>query len=866
LEALERINYVVTDLEGDALGAIEGNTVYLDIDAAGRDWFIDETEWLDEEFASYEGYWDAITEEAIAGIDLLTVIMHEQGHILGLLDLEESSEIDGLMGETLGEGERWLPVDGLADGAVAGSLEGVHYVAAATDDGSAGSPLLSTSEDNVLNSSPTSLLTNDIVDTGAGNVASVLTADATSAAGATISINPNDGTFTFDPTTSNAAQALDDGESLIDTFDYVLLEAAPPTAGITLEMSADTGVNTLGFSGAPLNATVAATGTGVPAGITKAFDFSGTAFATRDDFGQGGGYNTSSASFEFWIRPDVVDANQTLFETGGTGTGSGLYINDDGTVSWFVKNNSNALAQSTATLTAGEWQQIVITYDRNQGGGTTDEVKIYINSILEGSGTSTNTDNWSGSDNAGLGGKNQTSAGEVVDIDGDTVDAETYGNFDGQMGLVRFYSGKVLTGDGLGGGEVGHNYNALLNATVDTATATIEVTGVNDAPVAYGENIALSDRDTVALNLLVNDSDVDSGDIVTVTTFNGSPVPGSGFFTFTTTQGATVTVAADGSFTYDGTKSAAILALADGATLTETFSYDVSDGTTVATTPPIITITSYGTPGASNDLAEVDATIIGGPVSVSPPVNIAALANDSVVKGAVSTATTGAVIELLASNGLGVNSGIDPVDDVTVNNSITFGAGASLNGSPGNVPPGITAVYTLSGTDSGSTFNASSQGIGTAANPFGGDISLNSTSLEFVFRPTDQSGNVSIFDAGGASNGGSLVLLGNQLVLTFGEGAVVAAQAVATLPESSVAGGTLFTSSVSLTMPMMKPDFTSTESWRASEQRPTIPPVCLSHSTRGRDQARPASAPPPRAETVGISRHWGTSEVLRSPR
>ena len=50
IEALESITYAVTDLEGSEIGTTEGNAIYLDYNAAGADWFVDDTEWLDEEW------------------------------------------------------------------------------------------------------------------------------------------------------------------------------------------------------------------------------------------------------------------------------------------------------------------------------------------------------------------------------------------------------------------------------------------------------------------------------------------------------------------------------------------------------------------------------------------------------------------------------------------------------------------------------------------------------------------------------------------------------------------------------------------------------------------------------------------------
>ncbi|WP_417389767.1 Calx-beta domain-containing protein [Gimesia sp.] len=105
-QKLETINIQVTDLKGDSLGRAAGNTIYIDSDAAGYGWFIDTTPATSEEFTeSVDLTLIALPESSAAGrVDLLTVILHELGHLLGY-DHEES----GLMQESLVPGVRKLP-------------------------------------------------------------------------------------------------------------------------------------------------------------------------------------------------------------------------------------------------------------------------------------------------------------------------------------------------------------------------------------------------------------------------------------------------------------------------------------------------------------------------------------------------------------------------------------------------------------------------------------------------------------------------------------------------------------------------------------------------------------------------------------
>ena len=122
-QALASVNYIVQDLGGAQLGATEGNTIFLDINAAGFGWFVDSTPLEDSEFSG--GTLRALGGSAASQVDLLTTILHEQGHILGLEEIDASGH---LMSQFLSYGERRLPEAGLANGVEIGSLEGTHHL------------------------------------------------------------------------------------------------------------------------------------------------------------------------------------------------------------------------------------------------------------------------------------------------------------------------------------------------------------------------------------------------------------------------------------------------------------------------------------------------------------------------------------------------------------------------------------------------------------------------------------------------------------------------------------------------------------------------------------------------------------------
>jgi hypothetical protein len=88
----------------------DGNTIWIDQNAAGHGWFLDALPRSNSEFF---GPLTAEELRAPAGspahgkMDLLTVVEHEMRHVLGL---PENEDPQGIMGETLETGIRWLPV------------------------------------------------------------------------------------------------------------------------------------------------------------------------------------------------------------------------------------------------------------------------------------------------------------------------------------------------------------------------------------------------------------------------------------------------------------------------------------------------------------------------------------------------------------------------------------------------------------------------------------------------------------------------------------------------------------------------------------------------------------------------------------
>jgi hypothetical protein len=103
---LQHLDVQLADLPDAQLGYALGTAITLDVDAAGHGWFVDPTPWENSEFAAHADIGELGAHRGTAAqsrMDLLSVVFHEIGHVLGH---EHHSE--GVMQETRALASRQL--------------------------------------------------------------------------------------------------------------------------------------------------------------------------------------------------------------------------------------------------------------------------------------------------------------------------------------------------------------------------------------------------------------------------------------------------------------------------------------------------------------------------------------------------------------------------------------------------------------------------------------------------------------------------------------------------------------------------------------------------------------------------------------
>jgi hypothetical protein len=112
VSGLGRVQFHVADLPGSLLGLTDRNTIWITPNAAGYGWYVDASPSSNASFSRVTGTNEtqaAPGSPAYGHVDLLTVVTHELGHVLGFASVDPSNLDHDWMTATLGMGVRRSP-------------------------------------------------------------------------------------------------------------------------------------------------------------------------------------------------------------------------------------------------------------------------------------------------------------------------------------------------------------------------------------------------------------------------------------------------------------------------------------------------------------------------------------------------------------------------------------------------------------------------------------------------------------------------------------------------------------------------------------------------------------------------------------
>lgn len=246
---------------------------------------------------------------------------------------------------------------------------------------------------------------------------------------------------------------------------------------------------------------------------------------------------------------------------------------------------------------------------------------------------------------------------------------ETAAQFDN---LQTIADGVVVTDD--------FSYQVSDGTFSDVGKITINITGVNDAPVGVDDTNTATEDDTIATgNVLTNDTDPELDDR-DVSALAGGMLS-MGAFTKTGSFGAISIDAETGAYTYT-LNAASTNALAAGQQVTDTFSYTVTDGSLTDTATLTITITGTNdtpTANAANASGNEDDLAVAITITGTDPDTL-----DAVDSFTIATLPANGTLHLTAADAMANVNAITASQVVTAPGNATtlyFRPNADFNGS-----------------------------------------------------------------------------------------------------------------------------------------------------------------------------------------
>jgi len=372
--------------------------------------------------------------------------------------------------------------------------------------------------------------------------------DAFSTFGAEITlVNGMLGTLNYDPTNSATLQALAEGAMANDTFTYDIIDsfgAVSNTATVTVKV--------LGVNDAPEAQNVSENAVEDGPVVTGAFN--------ADDIDN----DDDPTTLTYSILGQPLEGSVSL------GVVNGTYDFDPGA--------------DFQNLAEGETRDVIFNYratDSHFADSNTATVTVTVTGVNDAP-TAQNV-----STNAVEDGPVVTDAFNADDIDSDDDSTTLTYSILGQplegsvsLGVVNgtydFDPGTDFQDLAMGATrDVTFDYQVEdSHGALAMATATVTVTGVNDAPEA-NDDMGMTDEKTIlsvaADGVLGNDTDVDMPDTKTVVALNGAPLAPDTILL----SGAKVTLNADGSYDYD--PNGAFDFLGENESAQDSFDYTMQD-------------------------------------------------------------------------------------------------------------------------------------------------------------------------------------------------------------------------------------------------------------------------------------------------
>jgi CshA-type fibril repeat protein/VCBS repeat-containing protein len=296
------------------------------------------------------------------------------------------------------------------------------------------------------------------------------------------------------------------------------------------------------------------------------------------------------------LANDTDDDGDTLTVTAASANNGSVAINPDGTITYTPNANFNGSDTVTYTISDGN------------GGSDTSTISVTVNPVNDNpvatdDNVSTNEDTV----------RTINVLANDTDVDGDSLTVTTASAANGTISINPDGTLSYTPNTDFNGVDTISYSISDGNGGTSSATVTVTVNSVNDAPVANDDTASVSEDGSVAIDVLANDTDVD-GDTPTATAASA-------------TNGS-VSINPDGTVQY--TPNADFNGI-------DTITYSIDDGNGgVSSATVTVTVSAQNdAPVANNETGTTDE---------DTPVTLDVLANDTDVDGdslSVDTATAG---------------------------------------------------------------------------------------------------------------------------------------------------------------------------------------------------------------------------------